>query len=136
MNKTGEIGAVILRLVLGFTFFMHGFDKFQGGIENTAGFFSSIGLPGFMAYIVGGIEVVGGLAVIVGLGTRIISALFAVIMLGAILMVKIGNGFLGGYELDIVLMAVAIYLFFKGNTILSIDSKLPKGSYKTVEEKL
>jgi len=136
MNKTGEIGAVILRLVLGFTFFMHGFDKFQGGIENTAGFFSSIGLPGFMAYIVGGIEVVGGIAVIVGLGTRIISALFAVIMLGAILMVKIGNGFLGGYELDIVLMAVAIYLFFKGNTILSIDSKLPKRSFKTVEEKL
>ncbi|MDQ0227363.1 DoxX family protein [Metabacillus niabensis] len=136
MNKTGEIGAVILRLVLGFTFFMHGYDKFQGGIDNTAGFFSSLGLPGFMAYIVGGIEVVGGIAVIIGLGTRIISAIFAVIMLGAILMVKIGNGFLGGYELDIVLMAVAIYLFFKGNTILSIDSKLPKRSFKTVEEKL
>ena len=64
MNKTGEIGAVILRLVLGFTFFMHGYDKFQGGIDNTAGFFSSLGLPGFMAYIVGGIEVVGGIAVI------------------------------------------------------------------------
>ncbi len=136
MNKTGEIGAVILRLVLGFTFFMHGFDKFQGGIENTAGFFSSIGLPGFMAYIVGGIEVVGGLALIIGVGTRVISAIFAVIMLGAILMVKIGNGFLGGYELDIVLMAVAIYLFFKGNTILSIDSMLPKRSFKTVEEKI
>lgn len=89
-----------------------------------------------MAYIVGGIEVVGGLALIIGVGTRVISAIFAVIMLGAILMVKIGNGFLGGYELDIVLMAVAIYLFFKGNTILSIDSMLPKRSFKTVEEKI
>ena len=29
-----EIGALILRVVLGITFFIHGFVKFQGGIEN------------------------------------------------------------------------------------------------------
>lgn len=38
MNKTGEIGAVILRLVLGFTFFMHGFS-FKGELRIRLGFF-------------------------------------------------------------------------------------------------
>jgi uncharacterized membrane protein YphA (DoxX/SURF4 family) len=134
MNKNVEVGAFILRVVLGITFFIHGLDKFQGGIENTAGWFSSIGLPSFLAYAVGGIELIGGLAIIVGCGTRIISTLFAVIMLGAILKVKIGSGFLGGYELDLILMTVAIFLSLKGTTMLSIDSKLPKRDPNTMEE--
>jgi putative oxidoreductase len=125
MNKNAEIGALILRVVLGITFFLHGFSKFQGGIDNTVGFFSSMGIPGFMAYVVAVIEVVGGMAVILGLGTRIISALLAFIMLGAILIVKLSSGFMGGYELDVVLLAMAIYLFLNGSSLLSIDTKLP-----------
>ncbi|RBW68388.1 DoxX family protein [Bacillus taeanensis] len=129
MNKNVEIGALILRVVLGITFFIHGLAKFQGGIDNTAGWFSSIGLPGFLAYAVAIIELVGGLVLIVGFATRIVSILLALIMLGAILKVKISNGFMGsaqgsGYEFDLVLMAVAIYLFLHGTTMLSVDSKL------------
>lgn len=63
-------------------FFIHGVSKFQGGIGNTAGFFDSLGIPGFVAYIVASIELIGGLAVILGLGTRIVSVLFVVIMAG------------------------------------------------------
>ena len=44
--KNFEIGALVLRVVLGITFFIHGLAKFQGGIENTVGWFASIGLPG------------------------------------------------------------------------------------------
>lgn len=104
MNKN-DAGQVFLRVILGLTFFIHGVSKFQGGIGNTAGFFDSLGIPGFMAYIVAGIELIGGLAVILGLGTRIVSVLFAVIMAGAIFTAKLPAGFLGngqaaGYELD------------------------------------
>ena len=35
MLKNYEISTLILRVVLGITFFIHGFAKFQGGIENT-----------------------------------------------------------------------------------------------------
>ena len=49
-NEKLEIGALILRLILGITFFVHGYVKFTGGIENTVGWFSSIGLPGSLAY--------------------------------------------------------------------------------------
>ena len=43
-----EVGSVILRIVLGITFFIHGLDKFQAGIGNIAGYFDSLGIPGFL----------------------------------------------------------------------------------------
>lgn len=124
MNKH-EIGALLLRVVLGITFFVHGLAKLQGGIENTAGWFSSMGLPGILAYVVTGIELIGGVALIVGLGTKMVSALLALIMLGAIVKVKIGAGFMGGYELDVVLLAIAIFLSITGSSMYSLDSKIP-----------
>lgn len=124
MNKH-EIGALLLRVVLGMTFFVHGLAKLQGGIENTAGWFASIGLPGILAYVVTGIELIGGVALIVGLGTKIVSALLALIMVGAIVKVKIGAGFMGGYELDVVLLAIAVFLSITGSSLFSLDSKIP-----------
>ncbi|MFE4706259.1 DoxX family protein [Peribacillus simplex] len=129
MNKQ-EIGTFLLRVMLGISFFMHGLSKFKGGLDNTAGWFQSIGIPGFMAYVVGIIELVGGIALIIGLGTRIISALLVFIMAGAIVYVKFPAGFMGngegtGYELDLVLMIIALHLVMNGSRFLSIDSKLP-----------
>mgnify|MGYP003579158245 FL=1 len=130
MNKQ-EIGTFLLRVMLGISFFLHGLSKFKGGLENTSGWFQSIGTPGFMAYVVGMIELVGGIALIIGLGTRIISALLVFIMAGAIVYVKFPAGFMGngegsGYELDLVLMIIALHLVLNGSRFLSIDSKLPK----------
>ncbi|QOS89465.1 DoxX family protein [Peribacillus sp. JNUCC41] len=129
MNKQ-EIGTFLLRVMLGTSFFMHGLSKFKGGLDNTAGWFQSIGIPGFMGYVVGIIELVGGIALIIGLGTRIISALLVFIMAGAIVYVKFPAGFMGngegtGYELDLVLMIIALHLVMNGSRFLSIDSKLP-----------
>ncbi|MFJ7938671.1 DoxX family protein [Peribacillus sp. NPDC096622] len=129
MNKH-EIGTFLLRVMLGISFFLHGLSKFKGGLDNTSGWFQSIGIPGFMAYVVGFIELVGGIALIIGLGTRIISALLVFIMAGAIVYVKFPAGFLGngegsGYELDLVLMIIALHLLLNGSRFLSIDSKLP-----------
>lgn len=128
MNKN-EAGAVILRIILGLTFFIHGFVKFQGGINNTVGFFDSIGIPGFVAYLVAAIELIGGIALILGIGTRIVSVLFAVIMLGAIFTVKLPLGFLGngqmaGYEFELALLAMAIFLAFAKRSFFSLDNKI------------
>ncbi|HVH96085.1 MAG TPA: DoxX family protein, partial [Bacillus sp. (in: firmicutes)] len=115
-----------LRVVLGITFFIHGFVKFQGGIENQVGWFSSIGLPGFLAYVVAIIELVGGFALFIGLGTKVISALLAILMIGATVKVKLSLGFLGngqmaGYELDLALLAMAAYLAINGSKLLSMN---------------
>ncbi|RCW41105.1 DoxX family protein [Paenibacillus prosopidis] len=129
MNKQVDVGLLLLRLVLGLTFFIHGFEKFQGGISNIAWWFQSMGLPGFAAYVVAIIELAGGLAIILGLGTRIVSVLFSLIMLGAIVKVKfalgfIGNGQMAGYELDVALLFISIYLALTGKTMYSLDNMI------------
>jgi putative oxidoreductase len=124
--KNFEIGALVLRVVLGITFFIHGLAKFQGGIENTVGWFASIGLPGVLAYAVASIELVGGILLIIGLGSRVVSAILAVLMIGATLKVKLAIGFLGngqmaGYELDLALLAMTVFIFMNGSKMFSID---------------
>ncbi|WP_175990393.1 DoxX family protein [Bacillus sp. Marseille-Q1617] len=127
--NTQQIGALILRIALGLTFFIHGLVKFQGGIENTAGFFETLGLPGFAAYVVALIELIGGVAMILGFGTRVTAVLFAIIMIGAIAKVKLAGGFLGngqgaGYELDFALLAMSVYFILDKPASFSLDSKL------------
>ncbi|WP_424237012.1 DoxX family protein [Bhargavaea ginsengi] len=128
MNKN-DIAKVILRGILGFAFFIHGLDKFQGGIANTAGYFDNLGIPGFMAYAVASIELIGGLAMILGIGTKIVGILFAIIMIGAIFTAKLSLGFLGngqmaGYELDLILLAASLYFVLADRSVLSVDHKL------------
>lgn len=125
MNFKTELGALILRVTLGALFFIHGFVKFQGGIENSVSWFNSLGLPGFMAYGVALLEIIGGVTLIIGLGTRIVSALFVLQMIGAILTVKLsvgllGNGQMPGYELDLGYMVMALYLTINGSNLLSM----------------
>ncbi|AHD05733.1 DoxX family protein [Paenibacillus larvae] len=124
MMKKVEVGALILRLFLGIGFFIHGLAKFQGGISNTVSFFDSLGIPGFIAYITAVIELVGGIAMILGLGTRVFSVLFALVMVGAIWNVKLAAGFVGGYELDLSYLAIAIYLAIAGSSLYALDSIL------------
>lgn len=132
MENKFELSVVILRVVLGFTFFIHGLVKFQGGIENIVGWFSSIGLPGFLAYGVALIEVVGGLALVVGLFTRWVSILIALLMIGATLKVKLAVGFLGngqmaGYELDLAFLAMAVSIAITGSKAYALDQLIFKG---------
>ncbi|KRF13438.1 DoxX family protein [Paenibacillus sp. Soil787] len=136
MKSNYHIGALIIRVLLGITFFAHGFDKYQGGIGNIAGWFDSIGIPGFMAYIVATIELIGGLALILGFGTRIVSALMVLILLVATFKVKLavgffGNGQMAGYELDLSMIGAAIYLLLNGSYVVSIDSLFKKGQKPT-----
>ena len=140
MRNSQEIGSLLLRIVLGITFFVHGLSKFQGGIDNVGVWFHSMGIPSFMANVVATIELIGGIAIILGLGTRIVAALNVFIMAGAILFVKLpagltGNGKMTGYELELSLMIIALYLVLNGSRIISIDSLLSKskGTGKAVQ---
>lgn len=141
MNKKYEIGGLILRLITGLTFLLHGISKFQGGIENTVGFFSSVGIPGFLAYIVAIIELAGGALMILGIGTRIIGVLFALVMLGAIFTVKLSSDFMGtnggaGYEFDLTLLAMSAHLALSGSSLLSLDGLFRAKRQEEVSEKL
>lgn len=131
--KRGEFGLFILRVVLGITFCIHGVNKLQQGLPKTIENFRKINFPDYitnldipyvqiLAIAVIALEVIGGIALILGLTTKFISFLFILLMIGAIATVKYPMGFLHGYELDVVLMAMAATLFFTGSQFISLDN--------------
>lgn len=65
--------------------FAHGFvlKYMTFGLAGTAGFFESIGFPGWTAYLVFFGETAGALALILGIGTRWVSLATLPILLGA-----------------------------------------------------
>jgi uncharacterized membrane protein YphA (DoxX/SURF4 family) len=138
MMKKFEASTLILRVVLGVTFFIHGLVKFQGGIENIVGWFEMIGLPGSLAYVVAIVEMVGGLALLVGLGSRIVSALLVLLMIGAIVKGKLAVGFLGngqgaGWELDLALLAIALFIAINDSKMFALDKVFFKGQNKQTQ---
>ncbi|MDA2068140.1 DoxX family protein [Bacillus cereus] len=130
MSNKNELSFFIIRLVLGLTFFAHGLRKFQDGINNTENFFNSLGIFDWLAYPVAILELVGGILVILGLGTRIISTLFSLLMTGAIITVKFDQGFIGGYEFDLLLLAVSLFFVVNNSQSISLDKFLSNRNNK------
>lgn len=128
MTQRYEWSLLVLRVIAGITFLVHGISKFQMGLDNVAGFFGSMGIPAFFAYLVTFLETFGGLALILGLGTRLFSALLGIIMIVAIFKVKLAGGFMGnggaGYELDLALLAMFVALMLSGSSLYSLDRAL------------
>lgn len=129
-----------IRIMAGVAFILHGLPKFEN-LQGTQGFFASVGIPADLALLIGLLEVVGGTLLIVGLVTRITAILFTIEMICAILIVKAGNGFIGqgGFEVDLLLMSIAISLALSGPGRVSIERDIikremfPKTSYKKKE---
>lgn len=123
-------GILILRVVVGLVFMVHGGQKlFLMGIGGTAGFFGSLGvpLPQIAALLVIAVELVGGLALLVGIGTRYVAALLAADMLVAMATVHLPNGFFvdgGGVEFVLTLFAVTLFFALSGAGPLAVDARL------------
>jgi len=103
-TRTAPYAALILRLVLGLLFLAHAWLKiFVFTPAGTAQFFASLGLPGFLAYVVILVEVLGGVALILGFKARVAAIALIPILLGAIVTVHGPAGFFftnesGGWE--------------------------------------
>ncbi len=125
LHRFAPIGPVILRVVLGALFVLHGIDKFSTGLANVEGFFASNGvpLPGLTTPLVAVVEIVLGLALILGLATRVAALGLAVVVAGAILWVK-NDAILGSAELDLAYLAGLLALVFTGPGSLSVDKQI------------
>ena len=137
LEKIPAFAPLPIRIVAGIAFILHGLPKFAD-IQGTQGFFASVGIPPDLALLIGLLEVIGGILLIVGLVTRIAAILFTIEMICTILIVKAGNGFIGqgGFEVDLLLMSIAISLALSGPGRISIERDIlkreifPKISYK------
>lgn len=120
----------ILRVVVGFIFAAHGWQKFnEWTIAGTTAAFGEMGIPmaEVAAPVVATLELVGGIALILGLLTRPAAALLTLDMLGALFLVHISSGIFvanNGYELVLVLGAAALALALVGPGRLSADYAL------------
>ncbi len=115
MSKTSgtDIALLLIRVGLALVFLAHGWAKITD-ISSTIGFFASLQVPAFLAYVVAYGEFIGGLLMLLGVGTGWAGVLLAAIMVGAIALVKLSKGFVGGYEFDLMLFLSAIAISLAG----------------------
>jgi putative oxidoreductase len=131
-----DSGALLLRGVLGFMFFAHGAQKLfgwfgGGGIEGTAVFFKSLGIPAshFFAVFVGLTEFGGGLLIAAGLLTVVAAVALIGDMVVAIATATHANGFFvvaskGGWELNLAVIGLLAALAVIGAGAWSLDYAL------------
>jgi putative oxidoreductase len=128
-KQSSALGLFILRLATGAIFIYHGWPKLSSP-AGIIGFFGKIGIPApeFFVPFVGFVEVVGGLCLILGLITRFWAAGLAIDMAVAILAAK-GLAKFTGYEFELLLLAVSLFLFFHGAGRWSVDARIvPPGA--------
>jgi putative oxidoreductase len=124
--RTAPYAALLLRLTLGVALLAHGLMKvFVFTLPGTVGFFQSLGLPGFLAYLVVLVEVVAGLALILGFRTRIAALIAVPVLLGAA-WVHAPNGLVfsnpnGGWEFPVFWAAALLVQSLLGDGAYAIS---------------
>jgi putative oxidoreductase len=112
-DKLTGHGALVLRLALGIMFIALALLKvLVFTIPGTIGFFESVGLPGFTAYLVIAAELAGGTALILGVYVRLVSLALVPVLLGAA-WVHLPNGWVfsaegGGWEYPVFLTVAVL----------------------------
>lgn len=94
-----DIAKFLLRLALGIMFLAHSLilKLFVFTLTGTAQFFESIGIAGWLAYMVFSAEVVAGVLLVLGVQTRWVALATVPILAGAT-WAHSGNGWMFGYE--------------------------------------
>jgi putative oxidoreductase len=125
LNSLQPLGALLLRLVLGLSMIVHGYEKVvpHGALNHYAHYIVSLGLPYWLGYVSAFTEFVGGILVVLGLLTRFAAALIAINMLFALFFVGIHQGF-GIYNYIMELAAISIMLVFYGAGTMALDRKI------------
>ncbi|OQS30507.1 DoxX family protein [Chromobacterium violaceum] len=114
------LAALVLRVALGMMYLSHGALKlFVFTPAGTAGYFASLGLPGFVGYFAILIEIGGGLLLLAGLQARWVALLLIPQLLGSIVLVHGAKGWMftnegGGWEYPAFLIAASLALFLLG----------------------
>lgn len=125
-STNSDYAALVLRLALGVMFLTHGLLKlFVFTLPGTAGFFASVGFPGWTAYLVTPVEVLAGLALIAGFQTRWVALAGVPVLLGA-LAVHAGNGWVfsnanGGWEYPLFLVVIALAVALLGGGRIAVS---------------
>lgn len=138
-STQADLSPAIARIALGLVMFPHGAQKVLGwfggyGFSGTYGFLTAkLGVPGPLAVLAIVTEFFGAIALVAGIGSRIAALGIAAVMLTAIGMVHLPNGFFmnwtgaqagEGFEYHLLALALAAIVIVKGGGKASIDHSL------------
>ena len=125
LNNLQPWGAFLLRLALGLSVVVHGYQKVSShaSLDRFVHSVVVMGLPYWLGYASAFTEFVGGILVILGLFTRFAAGMITINMLAALFLVGIHQGF-GMYNYIADLAAIAIMLLFYGAGALALDRKI------------
>ncbi len=125
LNKFQPCGALFMRLVLGISIAMYGYQKIvpHGALAHHVHMVAGMGLPVWLGYVSAYTELVGGILLILGLLTRLAAAFIAINMFVAFFIVGIHHG-LGSFDYSLAFAAIAVMLLFYGPGALAIDRKI------------
>ncbi len=123
---------LVLRCAAGVVFLFSGLQKLLPAAGTTAGYFRELGLPApeVLAAAVGWLELLGGIALLVGVLTRVLAALLAVEMVGALWVARlpeimaarsVADG-VGAVRVEVLLIAVCCALVLSGAGRWSLDA--------------
>jgi len=106
--------AWILQILLAIIFIKSGFGKLSD-LPGTTKMFGGLGLPGFMAYVIGGAELLGGIGLLIPQTVRPAAIGLILVMLGALFMhaTKIPGGIGGGAFAAALLLGLIIVLVLR-----------------------
>ena len=113
-----------LRAVMAAIFLTHGWPKLKN-LKATADSFTAMGFrPGkFWGTLVALMETIGGALLLFGAFTQIVAIVFAIEMIVTIIWkMRRGQKLVGGYELDLVLLAALSILATSGGGVLGLDN--------------
>ena len=123
---TAPWGVLLLRLALAVLFFAHvGLKLFVFKPAGTAGFFKSLGLPGWFAYVTIVWELVGAFALLLGIWPRVFAIILIPVLAGTITKVHGKAGFWfsnpnGGWEYPAFWIVALLTLALLGDGPLAL----------------
>jgi putative oxidoreductase len=123
LKKWQSYALLLLRCGLAVVFIYHGYPKLFGGTERFVESFQAIGLPAYLVYVAGTIELLGGLAFLLGLFTPIAGLLLVLDMAAAMWKYNLNQGIsaVREYELPLILGLASLVIAATGGGPCSLD---------------
>jgi putative oxidoreductase len=135
LHTEDDFGLFIARIALGVVILPHGLQKLLGlfggaGFSGTIEFFVGSGLPAAVAILIIIGESFGAVGLILGFLSRLAAFGITLIMLGAIFMVHLQNGFFmnwqgnqtgEGFEFHLLALGLSLVVLIKGGGKWSVD---------------
>ncbi len=138
MGTSKDVSLTTLRVVLGVVFFAHGAQRMLGwfggeGFHVSMGGYAHMGIPAPAAFLIICAQFFGGLGSLLDSSLALLLSEFAGLMIGAIFMVHLQNGFFmnwmgtqkgEGVEYHLLALAMAAALLLRGGGGFSLDRAL------------